>query len=334
MRHAILRERCFEGADTRWTDALIARTRRHAGGCICAVEIELRMEISSLSSVAADAINSLEGGYCWRAVLARPALLDPSLLNHFRDRAAIGLMQQDSFLAGAGEDSEPASVPFTPQVLDALSTIALTQAGWSDSGPDDLPIRADLPAEILPDLVWTVGAILADAMMRTGALPDADVMSLIDRAGAALIARHDEQTTPIAMAALLGHRLRAQEIEAEQFLYLARNRHIMVLLALLAHRTAIEITTLVRAMVEGDERLIFGLCRAADFPREVAVRLVLGRRSVARGVDDSVLVEYADEYELMPQGVAAEVVVALGVAEPLRARLARYRDRQPGSVGS
>lgn len=328
LRHAILRERCFDGDGMRWTDALVARTRRHVGGCISAVEIELRMELSTLFPAGADLAAILPNGYCWKALLASPLALDPTLLSHFRDRAAIGLMQQDSFLEAAAEESEPANVPFPSQVADALSTLLLAQAGWGDAGPDDLPMRADLPAEVLPELIWTVGAIFADALIRTGILPEADILILTDRAGADLIARHDEQTTPIALAALLAHRLRSTHIDATQFVYLARNRHIMALLAILADRTSIDFATLVRAIIEGDEKLLFGLCRAADFPREVAVRLVLGRRSVARGVDDSMLVEYADEYETMPQGSTAAIIAALGVAESLRIKLAQYRDRQ------
>jgi len=80
-------------------------------------------------------------------------------------------------------------------------------------------------------------------------------------------------------------------------------------------------------MVEGTEQTLFTLCRAAQFPREVAVRLVLGRRCVARGVDDSVLVDYADDYEMMTLAEARDALTLLGLSAPLRIRLAHVRAR-------
>ncbi|MBP6030308.1 MAG: hypothetical protein KA533_02655 [Sphingobium sp.] len=319
MRHAILLHRCFDGSEMRWSDALVARTRRHVGGCLTAVEMTLRLDLASAGSLH---LNDLPDALCWARVRHDPALLGASLLAHMRDRAALGLMGQDHAFADALEESAPHLGASTQEALVAL---ALAQAGWADAGPDETLLRADMPAEAMPELVWTAGAIIADALLSAGQ-PPAD-LGLIDRACSSLLARHDEHHMPFAQAALLAHRLRAQAIDDAQLLALARRRHVLALLGIAADRLGLELPCLVRHMVEGTEQTLFTLCRAAQFPREVAVRLVLGRRCVARGVDDSVLVDYADDYEMMTLAEARDALTLLGLSAPLRIRLAHVRAR-------
>lgn len=318
MRHALFLHRCFDGRAMRWSEAMVARTRRHIGGCLSAVELALRLELG------AEIEARLPDAVCWARVQEDPALLSPTLLADMRDRAAIGLMAQDSMLADQADETD--NISLSAEQADLLAALTLAQSGWADIGPDDRPMRADLPAEAMPELVWTAGALLANALI--GGDMAASAAKAIDRACAALLTRHDEQHMPFAQAALLAHRLRGAGDSAEALLYLARRRHVLALLALAADRLAVDLPCLARHVIEGEERALFTLCRAAQFPREVAVRLVLGRRSVARGVDDSVLVEYADDYDGMTVDVARAATSVLGLSAPLRAKLAAVSARR------
>ncbi|MGD9810588.1 MAG: DUF2336 domain-containing protein [Sphingobium sp.] len=319
LRHALALERCFGGPEMRWSDILIARMRRHAGGCVTAVEIALRLEMTDRFPALAPLVEAVADGHCWRQVQEEPSLLGAALLDHFRDRAAIGLMQQDDILDVAGEMTEADIFP--RGLVDSLTALLLGQTGWADNGPDETSMRADLPAEMMTDLVWTVAAIFADALIRQGAASDAGIVQMVDLAGNALAGRHDEEGAPFALASLIAHRLRGEKIGDDHLLSLARGRQVLLLLAIIADRTGIDLLLLVRTVVEGTEQTLFTLCRAADFPREVAVRLVLGRRCVARGVDDSVLVEFADRYDHLSVEEAVSAVSSLCAAQPLRAKL-------------
>lgn len=321
LRHTMLLQRCFDGHEMRWSDALVARARRHIGGCLTSVEIALRLE---LGAAVEPHLRALPDPLCWARVQQAPALIGPALIGHMRDRAAIGLMGQDHAF-GDGVESEGA--PFAGDAQQTLTAIMLGQSGWADAGQDDRPMRADLPAEAMQELVWTVGAVFVDALIKEGgeAGQSSALAMQIDQACSIVLTRHDEHYTPYAQAALFAHRIRGADISESQLLYLMRHRHVLALLGVAADRLAINMPCLVRHVVEGSEQALFTLCRAAQFPREVAVRLVLGRRSVARGVDDSVLVQYADAYDDMTLAEARGAVAVLGLSQPMRARLALVR---------
>lgn len=321
LRHAIMLQRCFDGPEMRWSDALVTRMRRHLGGCLASVEMRMRLEMERFLPVSMPT-----EAQCWAAVQRRPTLISLPLLDHFRDRAAFSLMRQDQLHAMPAEaDADDAPIP--AELAELLATIARAQADWADTGPDTSPMRADFPAELMAELVWTVAAVLADALIAGGNLTPTRAMAAVEQAGVAVLAGHDEQTMPFAMAALLAHRARALGITEAGLLGLARGRHILPLLAILGDRTGIELLTLARAAVEEHERILFLLCRAAEFPREVAVRLVLGRRCVVWGVDDSMLVQLADGYDALGVEAARDAVAALRLPEPLRARLSFVHDR-------
>ena len=281
----------------------------------------MRMEMERLSSVPLPA-----EACCWPIVQRDSGLISALLLDHVRDRAALSLWQQDPLQAVptgvGGQDA-----PFRPEIAELLATITLAQAGWADAGPDASPMRADLPAEVMAELVWTAGAMLVDALVTGGNVPAPQAIAIVERAGAAVLAGHDEQTMPFAIAALLAHRARALGLDEAGLLRLARERHILPLLALIADRTGIELLTLVRAAVEENECVLFILSRAAEFPREVTVRLVLGRRCVVRGVDDSMLVQFADGYADMSVEAARKAVATLRLPEPFRVRLSPIHRR-------
>lgn len=321
LRHAIMLQRCFEGPEMRWSDVLIARTRRHLGGCLTSVEMRIRAEMERLGVAPLST-----QARCWPSVQRQPTLISVPLLDHFRDRAALSLMQQD-MLHALPPGASDAGMALPPEITELLTTLTSSQAEWADAGPDASPMRADLPAELMAELVWTVAAVLVDAVVAGGGLSAPQAMILVERAGTAILANHDEQTMPFAIAALLAHRARAVDMREPGLLHLARDRHILPLLAVLADRTGIELLTLVRMAVDESERILFLLCRAAEFPREVAVRLVLGRRCVARGVDDSMLVQFADGYENMTLETAREAILALRLPEPFRVRLSPVYSR-------
>tara|TARA_R110000787_G_scaffold9893_3_gene34218 strand:- start:584 stop:1675 length:1092 start_codon:yes stop_codon:yes gene_type:complete len=333
LHHHMMLERCFDGREARWSDALIARTRRHIGGCIAAVEMGFRVEMANTAIAGLNLVDALPQDYCWRALQHRPTLLSTALLRHFRDRAALSLMGQEAGdVPGAMEEIRQ-DAALAPDAAQTLSALALVQAGWKDTGPDHLAMRADLPAEAMQDLVWTVGALVTEALVRSDLLPASDAVVLVDRAGHALLARHDEQNSPFALAALLALQMSGAPATGDQLVSLARGRHVMALIGLMAQRNAMDVVPLTSAVVETSEQMVFNLCRAADFPREVAVRLVLGRRSVSRGVEDSVLVEYADRYEQMAREDAQAAVITLRLDEIFRDRLSALGHEAGRHVG-
>lgn len=326
LRQFLLLERCFDGPGTRWSDALVTRMRRHIGGCMAAVEMMLRLELEARLPSGSPAVQALPESVGWAAIQRRPALLGPDLTRHFRDRAGISLILQDEPPGVAAANGSGAESLFSAAAADTLSMLALAQAGWNDSNPDTAPMRADLSAEAMEQLVWLQAALIADALGRSGLLEVADLLELADRAARAVLARHDEQSGPFALAALLAHQTR-DHMDEERLVWLARHGQMLALIAVMADRVGVECEALVRTIVEGQEQALFRLCRAADFPREVAVRLVLGRRCISRGVEDSELVHYADEYERMTRADAARAVVPLRMNAFFQDRLFALRDR-------
>lgn len=325
LHHHMLLERCFDGREARWSDALIARTRRHIGGCVSAVEMALRMALEPVTISSFNLGDALPQDYCWRAVQHRPAILSASLLRHFRDRAALSLMGQGAVDVPPSMTEIEEDQSFPAEAAQSLSSLSFILGGWRDTNPDHIPMRPDLPAEMMQDLVWTIAALMTQALMRTDLIPAQDAATLVQRAGYAVLERHDEQNSPFALASLFALQMRSAPVEDDQLLALARGQHIMALYAIAAERNGIEIKHVISSVVEGQERDIFTLCRAADFPREVAVRLVLGRRSVSRGVEDSVLVEYADHYENMLRKDARTAVMRLSLDDIFCDRLSELR---------
>lgn len=327
---SLLLERCFGGEDARWSDALVTRMRRHIGGCVTAVEAALRDQLALSGDEGRALVAALPEAVGWAALQRRPDLLGRSLIAHFRDRAAVSLMTQEELADGAPGNAEPPESLFPPALARDIASLALAERRWCDDRPDEAPMIADLPAEDMELLVWTVMALLADAAAPVRALPLGDMVRLADRAGCAVLARHDEQTAPFVMASLVAHRLRGTGAGEEHLLWLGRHRQILALLAVLADRTGMENGALVGRIVEGPEHLLFQICRAADFPREVAVRLMLGRRGIARGVEDSVLIEYAEGYDRMSREQAALAVAPLGLSLRFREKLSAMRNWPPG----
>lgn len=328
----MMAERCFDGSNARWSDALIARMRRHIGGCVSRVEPLIRAELRRFApDDGAAMLDARPEAIAWAALQRQPSLLGERLLRHFRDRAAISLMEQDEQAAMMADTGGQAHALFPADVAEGLAALALARDGWADGNPDDQPMPADLPAEEMEELVWAIVAPIVDSLVLADAISSAQALQWGDRAGRAVLAGHDEQTAPFAQALLLAHRMRGAGIRDEHLLWLARNRHGMALLAVMADRTGIDYAHLIGRVVEGPEYLLFQLCRRADFPREVAVRLMLGRRSVSRGVEDSVLVEYADGYERMSPDDAALATAALAISAGFREKLSVLRDWPHGS---
>jgi len=249
-----------------------------------------------------------------------------------RDRAALSLMGQDPLTMPAAIEEIEQQHDFTGDIATQLSALAYVQTAWRDSGPDYVAMRTDLPAEAMQDLVWTVAALIAEALMRSDLMPAVELMPLMDRAGAAVLARHDEGSTPFAQASLLALQMRAMDLSEDQLVALARGKHILALIAIMSDRNSIEFKHMASLVSEASEQMLFNMCRAAGFPREVAVRFVLGRRSIARGVEDAVLVEYADQYEDMPLEEARASIAGFRLDEIFRDRLSLLRGLDGGNV--
>src|SRR3546814_7861304 len=63
-------------------------------------------------------------------------------------------------------------------IADTALALFLTENRWAEPDQEFVLVRADVPAEIYSDLIWTVAAILGSALARTGVAPPRKVDTL------------------------------------------------------------------------------------------------------------------------------------------------------------
>src|SRR3546814_9772786 len=69
-------------------------------------------------------------------------------------------------------------------------------------------VRADVPAEIYSDLIWTVAAILGSALARTGVAPPRKVDTLLGEVAGDMLRQYNEEKGPFALAMKLARKIR------------------------------------------------------------------------------------------------------------------------------
>jgi hypothetical protein len=332
VRHAIDLAFFFSHDSDARQDALVSETRRQLGGCVAAVEIALRLSLAHTPAVVA-ALDLSPAPLAWPVMRAQPTLITPALLAHMRMRAAVVLMLRQygqGDLDPAGE-SLPGPLPAADDadLGGAVAALALAEGRWLTPGGEDHPIRADLPAELFADLVWTVAACLARVAERAMGGADDAFFAAFDRSGWALLADHDEDASPLAQA---DHLVRRMGEGADDPLLLGAaldQRRFPLFAALAARRLRVDTALLVDALLLGPVGEVALLCRALGGSDADYRQILLSLRPVRPSLSDAAIVAAAQAYAQVSQGHADAAVAALRTAPQFRDRLDHLR----GSAG-
>lgn len=314
----------FPPARSRWSDALVARTRRHIGGCCAAVEMALRMELTARAPLLAPLFDAAAGGpepaIVWRRVQERPDAMGEALLAHMRARAALSLMMQDA--PGAPEGLLTLLPEDKRETLRAACDSARLALGrWADRQAEDAPLRADLSAEAMADLVALAAAALLDTARRPGIEPVLPLARLVEQEAHALIARHDEESGALASIAAAA-RLLDDALPAGAQAGL-EELDPWLLCALIGARTGVETTQVVLALVDGRDEDLLALARAADIRAPVALGLLLRVGALRPLPESGALNAMAARFDALGADEARESAAMLALPAPLRAALAR-----------
>jgi Uncharacterised protein conserved in bacteria (DUF2336) len=309
----------FPGYGPRWTDALIARTRRHIGGCASGLETALRLQLSR--TLPADLIDQLPPSVTWRAIERAPCLLDEELFAHFRTRAALSLMSLPRI---SGHDNpRPLFDTADPPIRDFALGLDLAVARWNEAGHEESPMRVDLPAEHVQSLVWLVSAALVNALIPTQAVSQAENMAAVDHAALDYLALYDEQAAPVGQASLLARKLRG---EADiDLVRMAQEGKFLLLAAIMADRCGLETSAVASAMIHAHPSHVLPLIgRAANVDAQAMALTALALRQARDSMSDDAIGMMVERYEQISPEQAHSALAGLSVSNGLQAALKRF----------
>ncbi|SCW68544.1 hypothetical protein SAMN02927924_02121 [Sphingobium faniae] len=307
-------------------DALTAETRRHLGGCLTAIEIAFRAALQDEAPVAV-ILDAWPDPLCWPTICAQPTMLGPSLLAHMQMRAGIGLLLRQSGCPDSErtvEEADSALPADDPAVGDALSALALAEGRWLMAGGEDQPLRPDVPAEFFAELVWTAAACLAAVVQRASGTDDA-VIAAFERAGEALLRRHDEAVSPISIADVVVRQLGDRADGPELLAVALTQRRFLLFTALAARRLRMESAQLADILLFGPLDQVAALNRSLGGTASDHVHLLLALRPVRAGLTDAAVVAQAEHYQSLPAIQADATVSALRTPAAFRAKLDHLR---------
>ncbi|MEK7343784.1 MAG: hypothetical protein AABZ73_08175 [Pseudomonadota bacterium] len=309
-------------------DALVAETRRHLGGCAQAIEMALRLSLAHPPEIAA-ALDHASGAIAWPMIRARPTLLSPALLGHMKMRAALTLMLRQHGQADVEQATEAAGsrLPATddPVLGDAAAALAIAEGRWLMPGGEDQPMRPDLPAEHVAELVWTVAACLA--LRLEPAFPHARdrLYAAIERAGWALLADHDESASPIVLAQQLVRRMGEAADDAALLGMALDRRRFLLFAALAARHLRLECAQLIDMLLLGPVAEVGLLCRALGGSDADYRYMLLALRPARPSLSDAAVLAEAERYGTLGEAEADAVLGTLRTPEPFRAKIGHLR---------
>lgn len=328
--HAIDLAFLFDGEGDARQDSLMSETRRQLGGCVASVETALRLSLAHAPDISA-ALDVMEGPVAWDMIRAHPTLVSPALLAHMRMRAAVVLMLREF---GRGDVDQPAAPddplpsPDHPLLGEAVAALAMAEGRWLMSGGELDPIKPDIPADLFTELVWTVAACLLHAAAR-GVDGDGALFAALDRSAWAVIADHDEASSPIAQAERLVRRM-GEAADDPAILGLAlESRRFLMFCALAAHVLHIECHALIAALLVEPVSQVAMLSRALGGSDANYRLLLLALRPVRPSLNDAALVRAALDYADVRSSQADAAMIALRTAPALRARLSHLQGIMP-----
>ncbi|MEO8723916.1 MAG: DUF2336 domain-containing protein [Sphingobium sp.] len=321
VRHTALLDRFFPGDAPKWSDALVARTRRHIAGCMNSAEVALRMALGE--HVQATALDGLASGLCWGVLEHNPAAISGDLFAHFRVRAALSLLESPNNTAVHPDGTVSFDDDEETAVRDAALALSLALMRWRDGGDEMASMRADLPAEQMHTLVWITAAILAQAIAPMNIMPHGALLGAIEAAGQHVLAAQDEQQGAFGQAALLAHLLHQRAIDSTKLEQLAQDGHFLLLFAIVADRCNLNAPDVASAIVHGTARDAHLLFRAADMPPACYAITLLALRQVRDGASDQQLGALFDGYGALSVDEARTDIMPLALSAGLRNAFAR-----------
>jgi Uncharacterised protein conserved in bacteria (DUF2336) len=310
----------FTSSTRRWTDAMIARTRRHMAGCTVAVEMALRLDMIARMPDAQEALESLEPGYVWRVLASQPDMMSARLFAQYRIHAGFSLL--------CGNDGGEAirllseQVADAPDLLDKIAAFSIARMRWNDRAAEDAPMRTDLPAEAMEELVALCGAILAHGLAATDAIAVDQIYHCIDDGCQTMLAHHDEESGVLGAASMLARALRGYQIDDGTMSALAQGDPLL-LCAVIGERCDVPIDRVALALIDGDDAMMLALCRAAGIVDEATIVMHMCIGPVRPAVRDDALAAMIDLYETMSADDARRMIAPLRMAASLHEKLAR-----------
>lgn len=323
LRHAGDLAALTDIGERRWTDALLSETRAHLAGCLNAVELAIGLEMGT--SWLAKPVEALGPNYCRDAIEQHPGILTPLLLGHLRHRAAAALMLRMALSAPAVPIQTLPEAPDTADqaVSEALRALRLSLDTWYDPHPVDRPMRADLAAEPLCDLVWTAAALLVDGLAVRMGVDCATASPVVGRAAQAVIARHDEQTGAFARAAFVAAILHDGAEADRQATHAAFHCELLLLAAIGARRSGMTLDLALALLIDGSREERAAFARLLNLSADAYVALLIALGPVRDDAPDSVLLDMADRYPGLTSDTASLALARWRGPEPLVAKLAR-----------
>lgn len=309
----------FPAGHPRWSDAMIARTRRHAGGCASSVEMALRIALCERLPALGSILEATGPAIVWRMLEQNPQRMSDALFSHFRLRAGLSLLAAPD--GGEGFAAIAAAHPGETTLENRLAGLALSQQRWADRGGEDAPLRADLPAEEIRELASLTAAMLLRAAARSDVEPLDRLADAMNDALQSLLAAHDEESGPLAQAMLVACQI-GDSLDAGTWRLLTSGGAIL-LCALIARRCRLSVDAVGFALVDGREGELLAMCRLADMPAD-AVLALLGSVGIVRPApSDNRLQALAAEYEMLSADEARARCALLGLDADLRAAIGR-----------
>lgn len=307
--------RFFPQASPAWSDAMVARTRRHIAGCTSGLETSLRVALTP--HMPEGVLDALPTAFVWQALAQSPALIDDALFAHFRTRAALSLM------AAFARPEDPLFEAGSSEVEEDYLGLILALGRWNEAAAEDQPMRVDLPAEHMQSLIWTVCAQFARMLAPMEAMPEADLLITLDRVGQELLMQYDEQTGPVARAALIARRL-GPVVLKEHASQLAQEGHFLLLCAGIADKCRLETSRVAHALVHGDPRHVpLYLFRAADYGAEACALALFALRTCRDSLGDERVARLPEAYAALDRPHARAQITGMALSSSFRSALHR-----------
>lgn len=332
VRHVIDLNALFADHRNGWPDALMSETRRHLAGCVTSVEAA--MVDAARGSPVGRLSGALAAPVAWPHIGDQPALLSPDLLAHMRLRAAASLLAGQAVRSHA--DTSADSIHGTATLLDSdnvaivetAAALARAESRWSTRGPEGAVMRADLPAEHFAELVWTVAALLAVTLNRSGLAEEPVALAAMTDAALHVLAGHDEGAGGFALASRLARMAQAAGLHGPLLGHALGERRYLLFTALAGEILGTSGEMILDRLVHGSEGDIAALCRCLGGSAEDYRHLLLDLQVVRGTQADPSLVHLADHYDAMTMADADAHLADIRCPMPLRAKLATIRGRR------
>ncbi len=309
---------------SRWTDALLTEARAQIGGCLNSVELAITMNITTPS--VAELVDKLGTAYCRGAIEAEPQLLGKGLIEHFRLRAALVLVarntrdravppEMDGEARGAilADECDPEGV---------LAALNLAEVRWLKQAAPDAPIRADLPADIYADLIWSAAALLVQACERQLGHAIREIVEAISDATERAAGRHDEATGPFALADRFARGTMPNERRRLAMLALGERR-LLLFAALAARELRITLVSALAALLDdvpGGRLALFSAMAVDDLS---TLRVLEALAPIdGRALDDEAIASFIEALRAQTAGETDAVIARIAGSTPLVERLA------------